>query len=186
MPEALVVHRSRTGFARRYAQWIAEELHCPSVPLETVSPEALAAADLVIFGGGVHLGRIRGFPRFRKLIKRAGLHGEPGRIIVWANGGTPCHPDRDWKPAAGSFTATELARGDFDYFYLEGGVRWEGLRGMDRALLKIFARRVQRHRHRGPWAEFVADHIKDGYDNCSRDQIAPLVMRAREILASAH
>lgn len=183
MATPIVIFHSQTGFAQQYATWISEELACPMVALEEASVEDVKGADLIIYGSGVRMSAMRDFPRFRQLLQKADVYA-PGHVIVWANGGTPHHRDRDWKPAASSFTPTELARGDYQYFYLEGGVTFEGLPKLDHYLLRLFSKRVQRHRGRGPWAEWVADHIAEGYSLASREQIEPLVAKAREMLAA--
>ncbi|SPT76004.1 Flavodoxin [Arcanobacterium haemolyticum] len=188
MKRSIVIYSSITGFARTYAQWIAEELDADLYTLADLIPAVkngsvrLANYDLIVYGGGVRMGVIRGFDTFRKMIKKAGL-ATSKKIIVWANGGTPQHPDRDYRSAARTFNRTELAREDYSYFYFEGGVRYEGLNPIEKALLKTFAKRIQKYRDRGEWAVAVADHIAEGYDHTSRDAIAPLIARSREILS---
>ena len=179
---SIVIYNTVTGFSRTYAHWISEALACPMIALSDVTPDILARADLIIYGAGVRMSIIRGFRAFRKMLKKAQINPQ-GKVIVWANGGTPQHPDRDWKPAAMTFTATELARGDYQYFYMEGGVRYEGLNRAEYTLLKIFAKRVQKHRNRGPWAEQVANNIETGYDHATREQAEPLIQCARSLLA---
>ncbi|CRH87386.1 Flavodoxin [Chlamydia trachomatis] len=184
----IVIYNTITGFSRTYANWIAQSLNadiyslqdlCVAVRGEVVD---LADYDLVIYGAGVRMHIIRGFKTFRSMLKKADLLGK-GKVIVWANGGTPQHPDRDWKSAARTFTKNEIAKGEYSYFYLEGGVRYEGLNPAEKLLLKTFAKRVQKYRDRGEWAAAVADHIAEGYDHTRRDALDPLLARAREILA---
>ena len=61
----IVVYKSRTGFTEKYAHWVAEGLHCDIVSLEKFSKSRMACYDVVIFGGGIHAGRISGI-RFIK------------------------------------------------------------------------------------------------------------------------
>ncbi|MDK7142363.1 flavodoxin domain-containing protein [Gleimia europaea] len=186
-PRVLVIYNTLTGFSKTYGTWIAEDLEADLHPLSEVVEGVksgrinLASYDLVVYGAGVRMAIIRGFRKFRKMAKDAGILNQ-GRVIVWANGGTPQHPDRDWKCAARTFTRNELAKGEFPFFYFEGGVRYEGLPAAEKTLLKIFAKRVQKYRDRGEWAVAVADNIAQGYDHTNRDSIAPLVECAREAL----
>ncbi|QRV01619.1 hypothetical protein JTE88_05815 [Arcanobacterium phocisimile] len=190
MKRTIVVYSTVTGFARTYAQWIAEDLDADLYSLEELLPlikhgqVTLNAYDLIIYGAGVRMGVIRNFAKFRKLLKRSGLLTSK-KIIVWANGGTPQHPDRDYRSASRTFNRVELARHDYAYFYLEGGVRYEGLNPFEKGLLKTFAKRVQKYRNRGEWAVAVADHIADGYDHTDRTAITPLVTHGHEILGSS-
>lgn len=183
----LVIYNTLTGFSKTYGEWIAEDLDAELRSFQDVIEGAksgriiLGSYDLIIYGAGVRMSIIRGFKTFRKMMAKAGLLGQ-NRIIVWANGGTPQHPDRDWKCQARTFTRNELAKGEFPCFYFEGGVRYEGLPAAEKALLKVFAKRVQKYRDRGEWAAMVADNIARGYDHTNRESIKPLVDYAKTVL----
>ena len=180
-PAALVIHNSLTGFSRAYGEWIAEDLGADVMSWEQARRLPLRGYDLIVFGAGVRMSTIRGFSAFRRKLAKEGLE-KSGRVLVWANGGTPVHPDRNWRVPAATFTRAELAQDRYPFFYFEGGVRYEGLGRVEKALLKTFAKRVQKYRHRGEWAVAVADGIVEGYDHTDREAIAPLVERARRIL----
>lgn len=76
MKRSIVIYSSITGFARTYAQWIAEELDADLYTLADLIPAVkngsvrLANYDLIVYGGGVRMGVIRGFDTFRKMIKK--------------------------------------------------------------------------------------------------------------------
>lgn len=55
----LVIYYSKTGFAKRYAQWLEEDLACRCVPFSQRDSVDLAAYDKVVFGSSVHAGGIR-------------------------------------------------------------------------------------------------------------------------------
>ncbi|MCF2706940.1 hypothetical protein I6E29_06625 [Arcanobacterium haemolyticum] len=181
MAQVCVIHNSVTGFSTTYAQWIGDELGATVLPWNEARRMDLSHYDLVIYGAGVRMSVMRGFHEFRRVAQKAGLI-ESGRVIVWANGGTPQHPDRDWKVPARTFSREELAKGTFPFFYFEGGVRYEGLSRAEYLLLKTFAKRVQKHRDKGEWAVAVADNIENGYDHTRREAIAPLIVCARKML----
>ena len=48
----IVVYTSKTGFAQKYAEWIAEELGCEAVSCKKYAKSA-KDEDLVIYGGGI-------------------------------------------------------------------------------------------------------------------------------------
>lgn len=48
---AVVVYASQTGFTRRYAEWIAEELGGEAVPVERADGIDAGSYDAVVFGG---------------------------------------------------------------------------------------------------------------------------------------
>lgn len=184
MANVVVIYNTVTGFSRTFGEWIAEELGAELVPCAESKRLDLPSYDLIIYGAGVRMSAMRGFSDFRKQLKAAGLK-DSGKVIVWASGGTPQTPERDWKVPASTFTKEELAKSRYPFFYFEGGVRYEGLNPVEYRLLKIFSKRVQKYRHRGEWAAAVADEIAQGYDHSSRDAIAPLIVKAHEILGAA-
>ncbi|QPL06054.1 MULTISPECIES: flavodoxin domain-containing protein [Actinomyces] len=180
-PRAIVIYNSVTGFANTYGGWVAEAIGADLVPWERARTMPLDGYDLIIYGAGVRMSRIRGFSAFRRRLEKEGL-AQSGKVLVWANGGTPQHPDRDWRVPAATFTKVELAQERYPFVYVEGGVRYEGLNLVEEKLLRLFSKRVQRYRHRGEWAVAVADSIAEGYDHSSREQIEPLVAMARQKL----
>lgn len=60
MKDVLVVYKSRYGAAERYAKWIAEALGCEALPLKQVTTAVLLKYRMLIFGGGLYMGRING------------------------------------------------------------------------------------------------------------------------------
>ena len=67
----LVVYKSRYGAVERYAKWIAEKLECEAMPVSQVKTATLLEYRMLIFGGGLYMGRINGISsltrRFQEL-----------------------------------------------------------------------------------------------------------------------
>ena len=72
----LVVFKSSTGFTKRYAEWIAEELKCESKSIKEVSKQELDNVDLVIYGGWIMGNMITGLDKIRKSYK--------GKLVIFA------------------------------------------------------------------------------------------------------
>lgn len=60
----VVTYTSKTGFTRRYAQWIAEELGHEAVPQKQL--KNASEYDLLIHGGWIMGGMLTGFADIRK------------------------------------------------------------------------------------------------------------------------
>ena len=60
MKDVLVIYKSRYGAAERYAKWIAEALGCQALPVKEAKSAVLAEYRMLIFGGGLYMGRING------------------------------------------------------------------------------------------------------------------------------
>ena len=71
----LVIYYSKTGFAKRYAQWLEEDLACRCVPFSQRDSVDLAAYDKVVFGSSVHAGGIRKLGWFKSSCPGCGASG---------------------------------------------------------------------------------------------------------------
>ncbi|MDO5845506.1 MAG: flavodoxin domain-containing protein [Methanocorpusculum sp.] len=58
--KAVVVYRSKYGSAKRYAEWIAEDLGADIFDAEVFHPEDFAKYDVVVYGGSVYAGAVLG------------------------------------------------------------------------------------------------------------------------------
>lgn len=76
--KTVVTYNSKTGFTKRYAEWIAEELGCNAVRDKDISN--ITDYDLVIHGGWLMGGMINGLDKIRKL--------NPKKIVAFGVGFT--------------------------------------------------------------------------------------------------
>ena len=72
----IVTYKSKTGFTKKYAQWIAEDLGCKAVSLSELS--RVSEYDVVIHGGWIMGGTINGFEEIKK---RKNLNAQFKRIL---------------------------------------------------------------------------------------------------------
>jgi menaquinone-dependent protoporphyrinogen IX oxidase len=129
--KTIVVYRSKTGFTRKYAEWIAGELDAELVEYGKFKIELLYKFDTIIYGGGLYAGGINGV----KIIKKNLPYLRDKKIIVFATGATP---DREE-------TTREIFNVNFNneqqdcihFFYLRGGFDYSRLSMLDKALMKM-------------------------------------------------
>lgn len=62
----LIIYTSHTGFTKRYAEWIAEELKGDIIPLNEAVGVELGSYDGIVYGGWLHAGSIRGLGFIKK------------------------------------------------------------------------------------------------------------------------
>ncbi len=74
----LVTYKSKTGFTKKYAKWIAEELNCETKDIKNVSSKDVAKYDLVIHGGWIFGGVISGCKKIKSFA--------PKQLIVFGVG----------------------------------------------------------------------------------------------------
>ena len=70
--KVLVLYESKTGYTRRYAEWISEEVKGDLLTLKEATLGRVRAADLLIFGGNIRGSIISGQEKMMRLAQKAG------------------------------------------------------------------------------------------------------------------
>jgi len=116
-----VIYRSRTGFTRTYAEWIAQELGADLFEASDVSIAQLSPYDAVVYGGGLYAVGVNGVSFITKNLDR--LSGK--KIVVFATGASPLKQKVIDDVTARNFTPAHLEK--IRFFYLRGGFDFEKL-----------------------------------------------------------
>ena len=80
--ETIVIYKSKTGFTKRYAEFIAEDLDAEIYELQEIKIEDINKYDTIVYGGGLYAGSINGIDFINKNIDNFKKH----KIIVFATG----------------------------------------------------------------------------------------------------
>lgn len=173
----MVVYSSQTGFTKRYAEWIAEELGCDAVSLDNNVRFDAGAFDAVVLGGWFHAASFVG----GKWLKQQHAAHPCTKFVVFAVGATPA----DWTDMVDDGTARALPSPEFDdvpRFYLRGGFAYERLSMPNKLAMKMFFKMQAKAAETDPRAAEMLAGMRDGFDGTDRDAIAPVVacMRALE------
>lgn len=78
----LLIYKSKTGFTKRYAEWICEEINCRLENISNIKNIDFSNYDLIIYGSRIHAGRIDGLDKIRKL-------NLDKKLIIFVTGATP-------------------------------------------------------------------------------------------------
>mgnify|MGYP000992876959 CR=1 FL=1 len=70
MKKTLVVYKSKSGFTKKYAEWISRQLKAEIREASKVTVETLFDYDTIIYGGGLYAGGISGVKLITKNFKR--------------------------------------------------------------------------------------------------------------------
>ncbi len=81
----VVVYRSKTGFTKNYATWLAKRLDCNLLEGEKISIKDITDYDTIIYGSGLYAISISGI----KLITKNFELLKDKRLIVFAVGASP-------------------------------------------------------------------------------------------------
>lgn len=169
--KAIVIYQSKTGFTKRYAEWIAAALGCGAVEWKTAQTMDLAAFDTLIYGGWCHAGSIIGLKKF---LKKA----EPLKknTLVFAVGASPADNPEIETALKRNFTQEQWAR--IRAFYLPGGLNYEKMGAVDRAMMAAFRGMVKKQM--GESSEMY-QMLCRSYDLSAKENIEPLVACCRKM-----
>ena len=178
--KVILVYNSKSGFTKRYADWIAEETDCDVKPYRDFEQMDIGAEDIVIFGSRVHAGRIE---HLNKVKARMGRHPKQN-FIVFATGATPAvAEDAVQKIWDSNFSETE--RQSIPHFYMQSGLDYQKMGFVDRMLMKMVAKLMSKKK--GTLSQDKSDEetgfaqaIQDSYDISSKEYVMPLVTYVNE------
>lgn len=168
--EKIVIYKSKTGFTKQYAEWIAEEIGCKAVDLKTVKDNFLKQYDLVIYGGGITAGQIGGLKNFKTTMATLGNK----KFVVFATGATPAEVimmDDNFINA--NFTGEERQR--IPFFYFQSGINYEKMSFGGRILMKMFTSMLAHSKNKTPEQEGMAQTISKSSDYSDKKFIESLV-----------
>ncbi len=199
MDKTIVIYTSKYGSTKQYAEWISEELSCPCKELKSMARGELSNYEILIYGGGVHAGGIKGFDTFKKWIKpilsdayysahdsdlefRHENYKPEKKIIIFAVGMNvksfearaqlrDINLDKKWlKPLT--------------CFYLEGKYVPEEVKGIDKILMSFVKKMLKdKGLNMKPEEKILLEMIENGCDLIDREQIRPLVEEVKSFIA---
>lgn len=131
MGRTVVVYRSKTGFAKKYAEWLAEDLSADLFEVSRVNAAALRDYDTIIYGGSLYATGIIGVDFLKKNF--AQLTGK--KLVVFACGASPANEDLLPKLITHNFTPDQQKQ--IKFFYFRGGFNFNKLPPFDRVLMTL-------------------------------------------------
>ena len=119
----LITYQSKTGFTKKYAEWISSELNAELKEIKDINGCDINDYDLIIHGGWIMGGMINGFNKIKNL--------KPKRLIVFAVGYTP----KEKVNISQIINVNNL--GDIPFFYYQGGMNPKKMGFIGRTIVKM-------------------------------------------------
>lgn len=164
----LILYYSKTGFTKRYAQWLGEDLSCDCLPFESRSGVDLSQYDAVAFGSSLRAGKIRKLSWFRKQLPK--LKGK--RLSVFFTGAMGPDPQAVQKAISQNLTPQE--REQVKAFYLWGGLNYDAMEGMDKWMMGVFRKMLQSKKEPTDEDKQAAQMVASSFDKTDRAFLKPL------------
>ncbi|NLK99803.1 MAG: hypothetical protein GX271_03980 [Clostridiales bacterium] len=174
MKSALIIYKSKTGFTKKYADWIREDVTCNIAPLEKVKKEDIDKHDIIVYGAGVHAGLIPGLKKVKKLV-----NFNDKKVIIFATGAAP-NVEEIVKPVIDNNLADCVSMVDF--FYFESGINYENMGFFSKRLMKTFSKILSAKKDKTEEEKEMSIMIMNSFDNSKKDYIKPLVDTLKKYL----
>ena len=166
--KALVIYTSQTGFTKRYAGWLAEELGGEAVDLNDVknaSEERFSEYDTIVYGGWANAGKI---VRAEWFLKKAPSWKDK-KLAVFCVGAAKAG-DQNMRNALNKALDTEQKK-YIGIFYLPGGMNYEKLKAGSRLLMKAYAAMLKKK----PETQEYGEMISKSFDMSDRKYLEPVL-----------
>lgn len=170
MNDVLVLYESKTGYSKRYAEWIAEELNTVCYSLKEGTDEMFGKAHVVVFGGGVNGSILNGQSKFARKMKQY----PDKKVIYFATGIRPATKRTSELIQKNNFGEEKVV-----CFYVRGGLESGRLTPGDKTLIRIYSAMIKRRRDIHEEDKEVISLLKLDVDYSTREQIQPLIQTVK-------
>ena len=169
MESILLVYKTMTGFTKKYVDWITETIACQTVPFDQFNNVDINNYDIIIYGAGMHAGRIQGLKELKK--KVLNLVGK--KIIVFATGGAPYSEEIISKIKIDNFSADELD--NINFFYFQSGINYEKMGFFNKTIMNTYSKVLEFKNNKSDIEDGTSKAISKSYDHSSSEYIKPLI-----------
>lgn len=129
--KTMVIYKSKTGFTKKYAQWIAEELLADIFDASKVTINMMTKYDTIIYGGSLYAVGIIGVKLITQNIDKL----KDKKVVVFATGASPSREDGINEVIYNNFTPEQQKY--IKFFYLRGGFNYSKLNPFDKVLMTL-------------------------------------------------
>nr|MBP3599408.1 flavodoxin domain-containing protein [Eubacterium sp.] len=166
----LVTYKSKTGFTKKYAEMVAEEVECTLMEFKKVSVATMSEYDVVVFGTRMHAGFVDGFKKAYKMYQESTAK----EFAVFATGGMPNEAEDVVKEMwHNNLNTEELAK--LPHFYMQAGLSYEKMAFGDKLMMKMAAKMMSKQEAKSDYDREFAKAIQGSYDISDKKYAEPLV-----------
>lgn len=144
--KAVVVYSSKTGFTKKYAQWIAEDLSLEAYELEESDnlKEVLSGVDTLIFGGGLYAIGINGLKKLLNENQAKSINN----IFVFCTG-LSLRSEAVQREIFEN-NLKDVEKNNIRLYYYRGGFDFQKLSLIDQLLMRMLKLKIQWKKKKGP------------------------------------
>ena len=129
--KTIVIYKSKTGFTKKYAEWIAEYLSADIFDVSKVTINMLIPYDTIVYGGSLYAVGISGI----KLITKNFDKFKDKKLIIFATGASPARKKVIKEVVNRNFSPNQ--QNHIKFFYFRGGFNYSKLSFFDKFLMNL-------------------------------------------------
>jgi len=167
--KTVVVYKSKTGFTKKYADWLAREFSCDLFMKKKISVDTLMKYETIIYGGGIYAIEINGL----SIIKKNYAQLKKKNLIVFAVGTIlPRENELEeiWKKNLSSEQISNIK-----LFYFIGGFNYNKLGNGDKLLITLMKRSLKLNKNSDEDTLTMLEAYNTPTDLTDINDIKPLV-----------
>lgn len=142
--KTVVVYKSISGFTKKYAEWIAEELETDLLRLKKIDIDILLKYDIIIYGGRLHAVGISGINIIKNNLNKL----KDKNIIIFTTGASPSKESTVSEVKDSNFSVEEQKQ--IRFYYFRGGFDFNKLNFTNKILMTLMKWKIQLKRHKTP------------------------------------
>jgi menaquinone-dependent protoporphyrinogen IX oxidase len=135
--KTVVIYKSKTGFTKKYAEWISKDLAADIFDTSKANIDMLNTYDTVIYGGSLYAVGILGVKFITENLDKL----KDKKLVVFATGASPWREEILNEVKNKNFT-TEQQR-SISFFYLRGGFDYSKLNLFDKFLMTLLRLKIK-------------------------------------------
>lgn len=167
--KTIIIYKSSTGFTKRYAEMISEEIGCPLVDYKTATAEMMSGYEIVVFGSRAHAGKIDGYQKIKEMFHKSAAQS----FVLFATGAMPATTEETIKEFWAQNLGAELPK--IPHFYMPAGLCYERMSLPDKLLMKAAAAMMKKKKEKTAQDLEFERAIAGSYDISDRSYIKPLI-----------
>ena len=175
--KTLIIYSSQTGFTKKYATWLSEELQADCIPLKDSKKINLDDYENIIYGSWFCAGGLNSLNWFiTKASKLATIKNK--KIAIFGVGASP--KENPELPAAlekvNSVIFSKLDKDlNLKVFYCQGGLNYEIMGTPSKLAMKMFVKILKSNKNKTPQDEEMIKMVSSSYDISDKKFIEPII-----------
>ena len=170
--KTLIVYTSQTGFTKRYAEWLAEEMESDVLDLKEAQKKDAAffeAYEAIVYGGWAMAGTVT---KVKWFLDKASSWKDKRLALFCVGGGPADSPDIE---RMFDNTLNDAQKEYIKTFYCQGGFNYEKMNAPSRMAMKMFVSSLKRKKNQTEDEKKMVEMISSSYDISDKKFIAPIV-----------